>query len=46
MLPVFHSPALAQRETAWPYIEQQWSTQAMRERYDWLLAYDATKVEI
>jgi len=46
MLHVFHHPALAQSETAWPYIEQQWSAQAMRERYDWLLSYDATTVEI
>lgn len=46
MLHVFHHPALARSETAWPYIEQQWSPQAMRERYDWLLAYDATQVGI
>lgn len=46
MLHVFHHPSLARSETAWPYIEQQWSVQAMRDRYDWLLAYDATKVEI
>ncbi|MBY4596445.1 FAD-dependent monooxygenase [Ottowia caeni] len=46
MLSVFHSPALTSRETAWPYIEQQWSPQAVRERYDWLLAYDATTAEI
>jgi salicylate hydroxylase len=46
MLQVFHHPALASRETAWPYIDRQWSPQAMRERYDWLLTYDATRVEI
>ena len=46
MLSVFHSPALSHAETAWPYIRQQWSPQAMRARYDWLLAYDATTVEI
>jgi 2-polyprenyl-6-methoxyphenol hydroxylase-like FAD-dependent oxidoreductase len=46
MLSIFHNPALAQSETAWPYIEKQWSSQAVRERYDWLLAYDATSVEI
>jgi salicylate hydroxylase len=46
MLPVFHSPALANADTAWPYIRQQWSPQAVRERYDWLIAYDATTVEI
>jgi salicylate hydroxylase len=46
MLSVFHNPALAEPETAWPYIERQWSPQAVRERYDWLLSYDATAVEI
>lgn len=46
MLPIFHNPALASRETAWPYIDQHWSTQAVRERYDWLLTYDATSAEI
>jgi salicylate hydroxylase len=46
MLPIFHSPALASIETARPYIKEQWSSQAVRERYDWLLSYDATTVEI
>lgn len=46
MLGIFHSPQLAQPETAWPYIEKNWSPQAVRERYDWLLAYDATTAEI
>lgn len=46
MLSIFHSPALVNSQTAWPYIEKQWSSQAVRERYDWLLAYDATTVEI
>jgi salicylate hydroxylase len=46
MLQIFHSPALARIETARPYIEEQWSAQAVRERYDWLLSYDATTVEI
>lgn len=46
MLKIFHNPALNQPETAWPYIDQNWSTEAVRERYDWLLQYDATTVEI
>ncbi|OZI28614.1 hypothetical protein CAL18_02195 [Bordetella genomosp. 7] len=46
MLKIFHSPALEQPGTAWPYIDRQWSTEAVRERYDWLLQYDATTVEI
>ena len=43
---VFHSPELARRETAMPYIDKQWAPQVMRERYDWLLSYDATTVEL
>jgi salicylate hydroxylase len=43
---VFHSSELSRIETARPYIRQQWAPQAVRERYDWLLTYDATKVDI
>jgi salicylate hydroxylase len=43
---IFHSPELASIETARPYIDKHWAPQAMRERYDWLLSYDATTVEI
>lgn len=43
---IFHSSALATEETAWPYIKRHWSPQAVRDRYDWLLAYDATAVEV
>lgn len=46
MLKVFHSPELADWETARPYIAQQWAPEAVRERYDWLVTYDATAVEI
>lgn len=46
MLRVFHSPELAKDETAHSYISKSWSPEAVRERYDWLLAYDATSVEI
>lgn len=46
MFGIFHSPELGNSETAWPYINEQWSTEAVRERYDWLLQYDATSVEI
>ncbi|MEN9889412.1 MAG: hypothetical protein RL559_1449 [Pseudomonadota bacterium] len=46
MLPIFHSPELAKADTAWPYIRQQWSQEAVRERYDWILAYNATTVAI
>lgn len=46
MLKIFHNPVLEQVETARPYIEQNWSPEAVRKRYNWLLAYDATTVEI
>jgi len=46
MLKVFHDPSLEQIKTGRPYIEKNWSPDAVRERYDWLLAYDATTVEI
>jgi salicylate hydroxylase len=43
---IFHSPELSRIETARPYLGRQWAPQAVRERYDWLLTYDATKVDI
>ncbi|WP_144637302.1 FAD-dependent oxidoreductase [Bordetella genomosp. 13] len=46
MFGIFHSPDLQESDTAWPYIRKQWSAQAIRERYDWLLQYDATSVEL
>lgn len=46
MLKIFHDQALGQIDTARPYIERNWSPAAVRERYDWLLAYDATTVEV
>jgi salicylate hydroxylase len=46
MLKVFHSPELANDETAMSYIARQWAPDVVRERYDWLLTYDATTVEI
>lgn len=46
MFGIFHSPDLAKPETAWPYIDAKWSADAVRQRYDWLLQYDATTVEI
>lgn len=46
MLKIFHDPALESEETGMPYILKNWSPEAVRQRYDWLLAYDATAVEI
>lgn len=46
MLKIFHSPELQQIGTARPYIRKEWAPQAVRERYDWLVSYDATRAEI
>ena len=46
MLKVFHSPELLDVETGRAYIRKNWSPEIVRQRYDWLLAYDATSVEI
>lgn len=46
MQKIFHSPELSRIETARAYIERQWAPQTVRERYDWLLAYDPTTVAI
>ncbi|VTU45963.1 6-hydroxynicotinate 3-monooxygenase precursor (plasmid) [Variovorax sp. SRS16] len=46
MLKVFHDPALERIDTGRSYIERNWSPEAVRQRYDWLLAYDATAVEV
>jgi salicylate hydroxylase len=46
MQKIFHSPELSRIETARPYIAKQWGPQAVRRRYDWLLTYDATTVDI
>lgn len=46
MLKIFHNPELAMYETARSYIATHWAPDVVRERYDWLLTYDATRVEI
>jgi len=46
MLSIFHSRELEESSTAWPYIDRNWSSEAVEERYDWLLQYDATTVGI
>jgi len=42
----FHSPELATKEEAKAYLEREWSTNPIRERYHWLYIYDVTTVEI
>ncbi|KAI3601370.1 hypothetical protein D8I24_3968 (plasmid) [Cupriavidus necator H850] len=46
MLKIFHAPALEHIETGRPYIQKNWAPDVVRQRYDWLLAYDATTVEL
>lgn len=36
-----HAPQLATPETAKTYIEEQWATRAVEDRYDWIWSYDA-----
>ena len=42
----FHSPELAQEDTAERYLQREWSTEPIADRYDWLYAYDAGAVEV
>jgi salicylate hydroxylase len=42
----FHNPVLADPEEGRKFIEREWASQRISERYDWLFRYDATTVEI
>ena len=42
----FHNPALADPEKAVAYVEEQWQPDKVRQRYDWLFEYDATKLDV
>ena len=42
----FHNEALAQADTARAYVAAEFTPERLRERYDWLHSYDATRVEI
>lgn len=46
MLTRFHNPKLADPATAAHYVENEWRSSKVDERYDWLFRYDATRVEI
>lgn len=39
----FHNPDLAEQASAEAYIEREWQPEKVRERYEWLFSYDATK---
>jgi len=42
----FHNRALADPEDGRRFIDQEWASQRIAERYEWLFRYDATTVEI
>ena len=42
----FHNPALAHAEGADEYVSREWQPERVRERYDWLVTYDALTAPI
>ncbi len=42
----FHNPLLADAKGAQAYVDEQWATDKIIERYEWLFRYDATAVPI
>jgi 2-polyprenyl-6-methoxyphenol hydroxylase-like FAD-dependent oxidoreductase len=42
----FHNPALADPVGAQAYVDREWSEERIRERYEWLFIYDATRAPI
>jgi len=42
----FHNPALAEAAGAKAYIDTQWNEQTVKQRYDWIFQYDATRVAV
>src|SRR5262249_23773080 len=42
----FHNPSLADPEEGRKFIDREWASQRIADRYEWLFRYDATTVEI
>lgn len=42
----FHNPALASAEGAADYVSQEWNSEKVQERYDWLFSYNVNEVAI
>ncbi|MDB5915206.1 MAG: putative n-hydroxybenzoate hydroxylase, partial [Ramlibacter sp.] len=42
----FHNPQLAHAEGAAKYVDEQWSEQRVKERYEWLFEYQADTVAL
>jgi salicylate hydroxylase len=42
----FHNPALADAAGAKAYVDAQWNEEVVKQRYDWIFSYDATRVAV
>lgn len=42
----FHNEALREQASARAFVEREWQTQAISDRYDWLFAYQADTVDV
>jgi len=42
----FHNPALADAAGAKAYVDAQWNEETVKQRYDWIFSYDATRVVV
>jgi len=42
----FHNPALADASGAKAYVDAQWNEETVKQRYDWIFQYDATRVVV
>jgi salicylate hydroxylase len=42
----FHNPALREAAGAKAYVDAQWNEETVKQRYDWIFRYDATRVAV